>query len=163
MSSAPAIYTERFQQYFSREVAQKAAKSLSNGVEMEFQIQSAATDLNADETFTFTKTQGRNQIVAGPAKSPQVRFTLTLAAADHILADPSEEIGQIGVNIAKMILSGDAGKKVSFKIHAGFLSLMTQGYFGVVTAGGAAFASFLASHGLNGLGAIKAAFKKLKH
>ena len=50
--------------------------------------------------------------------------------------------------------------KVEFK--AGFLTLFTKGYFGIITAGGSSFSGHLASLGLNGMGAIKAALKKVK-
>lgn len=147
------IYAERFSQYFDREVAQKAAKSISNGAEMEFQV--------ASESFTFTKEGGKNVIKASPARDPQLVFTLTPGAADAILADTSEDIGAIGVLIAKMIVAQDANKKVTVKFKTGFLSLFSKGYFGVLTAGGGQFASFLASKGLNGMGAIKDALKKM--
>ena len=53
-------------------------------------------------------------------------------------------------------------KKVSVKFKAGFLTLFSKGYLGILTAGGSQFASFLASKGLNGMGAIKEALKKMK-
>lgn len=148
------MYADRFSQYFDREVAQKAAKSLSDGAEMQFHV--------ADEVFTFTKVSGKNAIKPAAARDPQLIFTLTPGAADSILADTAEEIGQIGVNIAKMIATHDADKKVSVKFKAGFLSLFAKGYFGIVTAGGSQLASFLASKGLNGINGIKDALKKMK-
>ncbi|MCM2323328.1 MAG: hypothetical protein NDJ90_08715 [Oligoflexia bacterium] len=150
--------TQRFQTYFDRDVAQKAASSLANGAQIEIQIQGG--DGKPAETFTFTRENRKNRIVPGPAAEPQLLFLLTEQAAEAILSDPSQEIGPIGVGIAKLILSPDASRRVSIRFKAGFLTLFTQGYFGVVTAGGAHFASYLASKGLNGMGAIKAALKK---
>ena len=97
-------YTERFGSYFAREVAQKAAKSISDGAEMEFQT--------SGETFTFTKEGGKNAVKPTAARAPQLTFTLTPAAADAILADTSEDIGAIGVDIAKMVVAQDPSKKV---------------------------------------------------
>lgn len=151
--SKPTL-TERFTAYFERDVAQKAAASLSNGVEIEFKTEG--------ETFTFTRAGGRNKIVSGAPRDPQLQFILTDAAAEAILADPSEDIGAIGVNIARLIVSADGSKRVSIRFKAGFLTLFSKGYLGVLTAGGAQFASYLASRGLNGMGAIKAALKKVK-
>jgi hypothetical protein len=148
------MYADRFSQYFDREVAQKAAKSLTDGAEMQFQVGS--------EVFTFTKVSGKNAIKPEAARDPQLIFTLTPGAADAILADPAEEIGQIGVNIAKMIAHHDADKKVSVKFKAGFLTLFAKGYLGIVTAGGSQLASFMASKGLNGISGIKDALKKMK-
>ena len=99
----------------------------------------------------------------GPAATPQVTFEFAPGAAESILAAPADsDIGAIGVGIARLILSKDPGQKVRFRLNAGILSLLTKGYFGVVASGGSAFASFLASKGLGGIGAIKNAVKKLK-
>jgi hypothetical protein len=148
-------YASRFSKYFDRDVAQKAARSLSNGAEIEFHIHPT------QEVFTFTKEKGKNTILERPASDPQLVFQVTAAAADAILSDESEDIGEIGVKIMKLVVSQDPDKKVSLQLKAGFLSLFSKGYFGIVTSGGSAFASFLASRGLNGMGAIKAAIKKL--
>jgi hypothetical protein len=149
-----STYAERFSQYFDREVAQKAAKSLGNGCEIEFKV--------GTEIFTFTKEEGKNSIQPSASRDPQLLFTLTPGAADAILADTATDIGSIGVNIAKLIVSGDADKKVAIKFKAGFLTLFSKGYLGVLTAGGSQFGAFLASKGLNGMGAIKDALKKMK-
>ena len=147
-------YASRFEKYFARAVAQKAAKSISDGAEMEFQV--------GPESFTFTKSGGQNTVKPGKARAPQLLFTLTPSAADSILEQGSDDIGAIGVHIAKMIASPENDLKVSIKFKAGFLSLFSNGYFGVLTSGGSQFASFLASKGLSGMGAIKDVLKKMK-
>ena len=159
MPTPPPSFTDRFSSYFDRPVALQAAKSISNGAEMEFQIRKGDELL---ETFTFTKAGGKNEILPSPAENPQITWTLTPSAAEEILADTTEEIGHIGVNIAKLIVSDDPERKVGLKFRAGFLALFSKGYFGIITAGGSAFASYLATRGLNGMSAIKAAFKKTK-
>lgn len=148
-------FANRFSEYFERDVAQKAAKSLTDGAEIEIVVGGA-------EVLTLTRNQGKNRVTVGRARDPQLVFTLTPAAAEEILAEKSDEIGKIGVGIARLIVSKEADKKVSIQIKAGFLSLFSKGYFGVLAAGGAEFASFLASRGLNGMGAIKSALKNLK-
>ncbi|MEK6705013.1 MAG: hypothetical protein AABZ06_04440 [Bdellovibrionota bacterium] len=153
-----ADYTKRFSEYFEREVAQHAAKSISDKSEIELQI--IANDLVAAESLTFMKEGGKNLIHPRPAVDPHIIFKLTPSAADEILADTSTEIGPIGVNIMKLIISRDPSKKISFQIKAGIFTLITKGYFGVLTAGGGQFMAFLASKGINGIGAIKAALKK---
>lgn len=150
-----STYTSKFEAYFQRAVAQNAAKSLSDGAEIEFQIPSL-------ETFTFTKNNGKNVILSGPAKSPQLVFIVPQPSADLILSHPSEHIPEIGVHLVKLILSPDPQHKVELRIKSGLMSLLTKGYFGIITAGGTEFASFLASRGFNGLGAIKEAIKRLK-
>lgn len=160
-SPTPTIaFTDRFTTYFARQVAQSAAKTIADGAQIEFRVQTS--DGNVQETFTFTRSGGSNQILAGSAKSAEIIFIMTPQAAEEILAETSDEIGVIGVNIVKLMVSPDANRKVAFQLKAGFLSLFAKGYFGVLTAGGSAFGGFLASRGLNGLNAIKSALKKMK-
>jgi hypothetical protein len=150
-----STYASKFSEYFEREVARKAAKSIADGAEVEIRV--------GLETLTFTKSGGQNQVLPQGAKDPQLVFTLSASAADAILAETSEDIGVIGVHIAKLIVNPPtADTKIGVKLKAGFLTLFSKGYFGVLTAGGAQFASFLASKGLNGMGAIKDALKKMK-
>jgi hypothetical protein len=150
--------TERFSSYFDREVAQEAAKSLGNGAEIEFRIPTSGE--TPEETFTFTKKAGKNAVVPGPASNPQLVFVIPSASAQEILDFESDEIGPIGVQIAKLVVSPDANRRVSIQFKAGFFTLFSKGYLGVVTAGGAQFASFLASRGLNGIAAIKSLLGK---
>jgi len=157
--SAPS-YVQRFGRYFARDVAEKAAKTLADGAEMEFCIESS--DGTRLETFSFIKSQGSNQCRPTSAASPQLVFRMTPLAAEAILEDPSEEIGIIGVHIAKWIVSPDANKKVHIQFKAGFLTLFNKGYWGVITAGGTDFATFLASKGLSGIGALKNVLSKFK-
>jgi hypothetical protein len=154
-------YFERFAAYFSREVAERAAASLANGAQIQFRVVSPE-DGATPESFVFGRAAGKNTLATGEARDPQISFTLTPAAAEEILADTREDVGALGVSIAKLILSADANRRVGFKVHCGFFALFTQGYFGVVKTGGGAFASYLASKGLSGVAGIKAALKKLK-
>jgi hypothetical protein len=158
--STQAAWSERFATYFDRPVAQQAAKSISNGAEMKIVIQESSGTVV--EAFTFTRADGKNQVLPSEPKSPQLTFTLTPQAAEEILAEPSDEIATIGINIMKLVASTDANRRVRMSFQAGFLTLFTKGYLGVLAAGGGAFASYLASRGLGGIGAIKAALKKMQ-
>lgn len=151
-------YTERFRSYFDQEVAQRAAQSLSNGVEIEFEI----STLPQSEKFTFTKTSGKNEVRPGSAKNPQLVFRMPVKAADEVLSSGGADIGSIGVQVAKLIVAHEANRKISMQLKAGFFTLFSNGYFGVLKSGGAAFGSFLASRGLNGLDGVKTLIKKLK-
>jgi hypothetical protein len=155
-------FAPRFEAYFKKDAALKAAKSLSDGSEIEFRIGMPDLGDQGPEVFTFTREKGTNSLKSGAARSPQVVFTLTPPAAEKILAHPSEDVASIGVHIAQMIVQPKDGAKIDVQLKAGFLSLISNGYLGVVTSGGLDFANFLASKGLSGMGAIKDVIKKLK-
>ena len=159
-SGSSGTFSDRFSEYFKNDVSARAAKSLADGAEIEFHV--IESDKVIIETFTFTRAQKTNLIKAGSSDKPQVIFSMTPLAADDILADTSADIGKIGVNILKLMVSTDANKRVSFQIKAGFTMLFTKGYFGVITAGGSAFSAYLAAKGLDGIGAIKTVLGKMK-
>jgi hypothetical protein len=159
-TDASSTFANRFSAYFDRKVAQKAANSIADGAEVEIRI--ASSDGRVIEIFTFTKEQGKNHIHSSNAKNPQLVFSMTPDAAEIILSDVTEEIGAIGVGIAKLVVTADANRRVSVKFKAGFFTLFSKGYFGVLSAGGSSFASYLASQGFNGIGAIKSTLKNLK-
>jgi hypothetical protein len=160
MDLSTQSFNPRFSAYFARDVAERAAKTLADGAEIEFRIE--GSDGSALETFSFTRAQGKNLCRPTPAQSPQLIFRMTPLAAQAILEDESNEIGQIGIHIAKWVLSPDANKKVHIQFKSGFLTLFNKGYLGVIGAGGAEFAAFLASKGLSGMSAIKTVLSKFK-
>lgn len=156
-------FADRFQQYFGREVAQAAARPLADGARIGFAI--AGSDGEVTERFLFRREKGQTRIESvGTDAAPEgeVSFMLTPLAAETILEDPAEDIGTIGVNILKLVVSPDANRRVTVRVHAGFFTLFTQGYFGVLKNGGAALASFLASRGMGGMDAIKSALKNFR-
>jgi len=152
----PQTDFQSFSDYFLGAPAQKAAASLSDGVEIEFQVEGQPS------AITFTRKNGKNLMLPAPARSPQLRFQMNSLAAEQIVTYPSEDLGEIGIHILKMVMRPETKTepKVRMEICAGFLTLFSKGYFGVLKNGGSAFASFLASKGLNGIGAIKAALSK---
>ncbi len=156
--SEPGSYASRFAEYFRRPVALSAAKPLSRKAQIQLRIVGSGSE----EAFYFAKSSDQGEILPGNAPDADVEFRMTARAADEILTDPSEEIGAIGVRIAKLIASPDADRKIHVRLKAGFLTLFNKGYLGVVSAGGAQFAGFLASKGLGGLSAIKDTIAKLR-
>ena len=160
--------SQQFQEYLTQPIAEQAAKSLADGVQIEFCIMTPKNPslLNEPEqiveVFTFTKKGRKNQILFQAAEHPELVFTLTPNAATEILKNPSKDIGEIGVSIAKLIISKDENTKISIKLRSGMLGLFTKGYLGVITSGGVSFASFLATRGLSGMSAIKDAIGRMK-
>jgi hypothetical protein len=145
-------WSERFETYFSQEVAQRAAESLSNGIEIQLEVDG--------EFLTFTKADGKNQIIEGKSKSPQLEFIIPRMAAETILNSPAQKVGEIGVEICKLIVSQDPTQRIQVKFKCGFFTLFSMGYLGVLKTGGAELATFLASKGLGGIDAIKKVLNK---
>jgi hypothetical protein len=155
--AAPAdSYLARFEEYFAREVAHTAAKSLSNGVGIEFLIRETS------EVFHFTKEKGLIQLRPGAAPKPELVLSLGQASAEEILSAQHSEIAQAGIQICQLVLAQEPERRIEVSLRVGILKLLTQGYFGILTAGGSSFASFLASQGLGGIDAIKTALQRMR-
>jgi len=151
---------QRFTEYFTRDIAEQAAKTIADGAEVQLNVQTSGAELL--EEFYFTRVAGKNEIRTGSAPSPQLIFLLTPKAAEQVLNDPAQDVGTIGINLLKLIASPDANLRISFKIKTGFFDLFNKGYFGVLATGGHQFAGYLASIGLSGIGTIKNVLKNHK-
>lgn len=154
-------FFSRFQEYFARPVAERAAHTLANGIEIEFQV--VGSDGSQFETFTFGRENGKNVLKAGAAVKPGIVFSMTPLAADEILTQLHDEVSLAGVQILKLIFSSDTNRRVKVQPRGNFLNLWHQGYFGVLAEGGTEFAKYLASKGFEGMTAIKIALKKTKN
>jgi hypothetical protein len=151
----PDTISQRLSAYFSRDVAEKGAKSLSAKAEIEIRVTGAEP-----ATVTLRRADKRNAVTDGAARDPDLIFTLTERALAQVLSDPTEDLGELGVNLLKLVVSSDPELKMSMQIKTGFMGLFTKGYLGVLAAGGAPLAGYLASKGLGGIDAIKAVLKK---
>jgi len=141
------------------ELAIKAAASLRNGREIALNIIFA--DGN-EKAFTFGKESGRNVLRESASKSPDMSFRIPENAARSLTQTSFSTIGEVGLHIFEKILSNDPSEKIQVKMHAGVLGLVTGGYFGVLSAGGADIARFLATRGLGNMGKLKDAIGKMK-
>jgi hypothetical protein len=154
-------FHSRFDQYFQKPVAIKAAHPLKNGARMGFLIRSSPTEATP-LCFTFLHEDGKNLVLKELHPDTDVNFFLTHKAAETILNQPSGEISEIGIQILKLIFSDKPDHRIGVRLNSGMLTLIRKGYFGVLTAGGAAFSGYLASKGFSGLGSIKTAINKLR-
>ena len=107
-------YQERFSTYFQRPVAVQATRSLSNSCGIEFRI--AAGETHAEEVFHFTRQGGANRVVAGASPHPEIVFSMLPSAAEELLGDSSEDVGTVGINVIRQILSPEPAKKISISL-----------------------------------------------
>lgn len=142
----------------SNPLAQKAADSIKNGRQIAITITGDSTKTE----FTFTKESGKNVLRDGAASSPDLTFTIPEASAQELVTKNFENVGKVGLHIFEKMLSNDPNQKIHAKIHAGFLGLMTGGYLGVLTSGGADVAKFLATKGLGSAGKLKDTISKMR-
>jgi hypothetical protein len=85
-------------------------------------------------------------------------FHVSPDAVQTLINSETDDIGELGIAVAKMYLAGE----IKIKVHGSMISLLTNGYLGVIKSGGLSFARFLGSHGISGLGKIKDVIQKFR-
>jgi hypothetical protein len=136
---------EELKDFFeNREVSRLASNPLAQRVEI-------GIILNERFNCTFFKDGDKARFEAREAKKPDVIFYMKPEAVKSLVESKSEDIGELGILVVKNYLAGS----IRLKVKGSMISLLTNGYLGVIKAGGMSFAKFLASHGVSGLGRIK--------
>ena len=140
--------------FFDRDICARAAKPLKLGVTLLVQI---------DETpFTVTKENGRLDTSEGAPAKPEMSFFVPRAALDTLLAEKTQDIGEMGVAVLKLVASQEAAKRITTKVSIGPLDLLLRGYLAVLPLGGPAVMKYLASKGLTGIGKVKDAISRMR-
>jgi len=135
-----------FEDYFLKPVAIKAASSLKRNATIKVKVDSVSE-------FYLVKSKSNLGVFDSASTEPEMTFTMSESTSRQILDSEETELGQIGIDLAKLVFQ----KKLNIEIHAGFLKLFRMGYFGIISKGGSAFTSFLATKGFNGVTAFKKA------
>ena len=151
-------WASHFRSFFSEGTPAAACAPLSPGACVHLCIQ---THSSPHSTLTFIKNaSGEVTILEGETSIAQASLTLSAELTHEILNLKSDSIGDFGV----LILSAFLGKprRLQVRTHVGFVELWRKGWFGVLALGGGQVASYLASHGLNGIGGIQRALKALR-
>ena len=145
----------QLKEFFDRDVCQRATKPLRDGIQISIQVQN-------EETLTLSKNHGRTTILTETAAKPDMTFFLGKKAIPELVATQSEDIGEIGVAILKLMAQSNPDYKIKAKVHIGLFDLLRNGYLGVLPLGGGTVAKFLASKGFNGIGKIKEGISHLR-
>lgn len=149
------IHFKELSNFFSRDVCQRATKPLRDGIEI-------AVHLAGTEAVTLAKRNGRTVIEPQAPKKPDMTFQIPERALHEATATTTEDIGEIGVAILKLMAHADPQMRITAKVHIGLFDLLRNGYLGVLPLGGATVTKFLASKGLGGVGKIKEAITRLR-
>jgi hypothetical protein len=143
---------EELKDFFeNRSVCRQAADSLRSRVEIGIVI-------NDSLNCAFFKEGENPRFEAREAKKPDVVFYMKPEAVKSLIENKSDDIGEIGITVAKNYLAGS----IHIKVKGSMIGLLTNGYLGVIKSGGMSFAKFLASHGVTGLGKIKDVIQSLR-
>ena len=141
--------------FFSSEICQKATRPLKNGIEIGVYI-------DGSEPLTLTKQKGTITLVHQPPQKADMSFWIGKQGVKTLVSTQTEDIGEIGVAIIKLMLSSDPETRLRSQVHIGTLQLITHGYLGVLPLGGPTVMKFLASKGFSNISKIKEAISQLR-
>ena len=136
-------------------MAVKGTAPLRDGIEIALIL--------ADGTkATISRRAGTTHVTAGAPPRPDMTFTLGAKSVEPLLAIQSDDVGEIGVEILKLLAHEDPDYRLKAKVHIGPFDLFRHGYLNVLPLGGPTVMKFLASKGFTGLGKIKDAISSLR-
>ena len=142
------------------DASRQACRPLKEGVQIGF----AFTE---DSAAYHVVKEGKQLVVReGPASKPDWIATLTPTAAANLCALQDQDVGDLGVEIFKRMARGfvepESDDRIHVKLHAGFFTIVRNGYLGILPLGGPKVTKWLAQNGLKNMGSFKRVFKKLR-
>lgn len=151
MSSVP----EQLQAFFDRAPCREAVGPLRTGAQIRIKT-------FQNEILTLKKEKGGVIISSGEPADPDLTVLLGEKSVDAVMAISASDVGDVGVEILRLMAHGDPAVKIRCKVHVGLFGFLRNGYLGILPLGGMKVTQFLASKGLSGIGKIKAAIDSLR-
>lgn len=154
----PAIaneFLEKITAYCERDVFQKGTKPLKEGVEI-------AIAVEGSDPITLLRTKEKTTVVATPPKKPDISVDLKSRSLEILTEQNTQDVGEVGITIVKLMMSGDAAEKIGVKVHVGIFDFVFHGYLGILPLGGPTFMKFLGEKGFSSISKIKDAISSLR-
>ncbi len=155
MNASQVSEVELLKAFFDSPLSQKGTHPLKNGIEIGLNITDSAP-------LTLTKSKGTILILEGSPKSPDMTFWIGKKGVRQLVEVETNDIGEVGIAIIKLMLAEDPEVRLKSKVHIGTLQLLTHGYLSIVPLGGSTVMKFLASKGFSNIGKIKDAISHLR-
>ena len=121
-----------------------------------------AVHLAGEGPATLVREASGPKVLATPPSNPDMTFHLSRLGLEELIKTETEDVGEIGVAILKLMAHEDPGYRLQAKVHIGPFDLLRKGYLGVIPLGGATVMKFLASKGITSIGKIKDAIQRMK-
>jgi hypothetical protein len=155
MSQVPETSLALLRDFFNRPLAQQAVQPLREGIEISVYIDELGP-------VCLTKKDGRTAITEQAPAKPDMSFWVTTPGIQKLSASQATDIGEIGIEICKLMISSDPKERLKASVHIGLFDLLRNGYLGVIPLGGASLMKFLGTQGFGSIGKIKDAISKLR-
>lgn len=149
--SADEAYLKLKNYFETRPAARTALSALREDVEIGLTIGGMV------DCALFQK-DGQPQVERRLAQNPDLIFHIRPESVDVLSSQPTDDVGDIGINVLKEILAGN----IQVKMVGSFFSIVSNGYLEIMKKGGKNFSAFLATKGFSSFGKITSAIKNLR-
>lgn len=147
-------YETRLRALVERDVFQAGTRPIKDGRTIAIEV--------AGQTFTLTKQGGRALIQGTAPSQPDLTFVVPAGALGRLEACPATSIGDVGIEIAKLLLENDTNLRMHTKVRVGLFDMARYGYLGVLPLGGPAFMKFLSAKGFGSMSKIRTVISNLR-
>ena len=106
----------------------------------------------------FVKEKGKSKCQPGLCENKEITFTLSERSIELLTSKKSTQFSDLAIWIMDQVRA----REVGIKFNAGFLTLLSKGYFSVVAKGGTAILQYLAKHGFSNILKLKRLIAKFK-
>lgn len=146
---------EKLKSLCARPVFQAGTAPLKKGVEM-------AVHIDGGQAVTLARTDEGAVVLERIPASPDLTLLLPSSAIETLSQTATEDVGELGVEILKLMSHAERDKKIHVKVHIGLLEFVFHGYLGILPLGGPTVMKFLASKGFTSIGKIREAIANLR-
>lgn len=146
---------QHLQTFLSRDVCKKGTAPLHQGVQL-------AIFVGEHGPFTIEKAEDQAICRSDAPTAPEMTIHVPAKAFEQLCRSDTQEVGEVGVEIIKLMLHSDPNFRIRAKVHIGLFGLLTNGYLAILPLGGGAVMKFLASSGLTSMEKIKTAIERFK-
>jgi hypothetical protein len=106
------------------------------------------------EPWHLERSNGETRLLPGAASHPDFVFRFTPESIERLAAIDGG-IGDIAVELFKLIATERSQRRIGFRVVASFPTLVQRGYLGVLAAGGRRVLAFGASRGVRTLADLR--------
>lgn len=141
--------------FFDRDVTKRGMKPLKDGIEIALYVDDKGP-------MTLGKKEGTPYVDVQAPLSAHLSFWIPSHSAKSLSELQTEDLGELGVAILKLMANPDPGYRIRARVHIGLFEFLRSGYLGVLPLGGSTVMKFLASRGFSGIGKIREAISRLR-
>ncbi len=145
----------KLKSFFDQDVCLRGMKPLRNGIEI-------ALFVDERGPVTLTKRENKPTVLENAPYSADMTFWVPPAAIEVLSKETTNDIGEMGIAILRLMASSDPNLRIRTRVHIGLFEFLRGGYLGVLPLGGTTVMKYLASKGFDGIGKIREAISKLK-